>query len=767
MSTAILKARISVNTSEFGRAMNKVREAAQQAGGSLRGISGQLNSLSAVTLGLAAGIGSKMAAAFGFAKLGQMITGQFTMAQTQISNMLKEFARIGDAGNYFKTLKRDILAVGTSAKTVGKEVIAMGQYLKITQGLKGRGNIVQKIKLAFELGEFKDIKSSFRGSMSRMKNTLKDLFLGSKIQIPANGLITGVGDISKGIRTGGLLSVGKSVGTILGKGLLGVGRIFAGAGLTAVVALAGAIKFGGPVVLAAVAALGIGIKKALDFGGQISDAAARIGGDSKGMVVLDQVAKDSGSSLDALLPSIQKFQSELGKGTNKEFVNSLSQIGLSVEQLRSVKSPVEQLKLIEKGMAGIEDPARRAALLMEMFGRSGGTLNTIFANPRAFEEAQNRLGKQADILGENADRFDRVSDQINSIGVKIRGFFVGVASKLLPLLEALGNWIDSIDLAGMGEKLGSALSSAINILINAFKEGKVTEIIGLGLKIAFKSSVNFLAGLLAGIFAAVPALIKANFESIGEFFAVLVDPDFWSGLGQVFVSIGYTLWGAALKFISLLMTGLKKPMSYIQAAVQFATQKLINAYERVFGDEKNVINTSFEEMYQENLKSGPSLFGATKEDYDKDAERAGEAAAKAAANAKNKLKPILDQSLTNGAERLKNILSEATRGFQDFSIFDVNGDKAKLAQILASLDKSVVSTAAPTKKKTDAENLDVGTAGSRVDKNVDAWAKVGLFVGSGGNNALVNSSRQTAQNTANIYKRLVQMGNNVPLAVAG
>jgi hypothetical protein len=57
---------------------------------------------------------------------------------------------------------------------------------------------------------------------------------------------------------------------------------------------------------------------------------------------------------------------------------------------------------------------------MQIFGRSGGEMLTLFSNSGAMNEAARSVGDQADILTRNANLFDQASDILGSVEPRCR-----------------------------------------------------------------------------------------------------------------------------------------------------------------------------------------------------------------------------------------------------------------------------------------------------------------------------------------------------------
>ncbi len=86
-------------------------------------------------------------------------------------------------------------------------------------------------------------------------------------------------------------------------------------------------------------------------------------------------------------------------------------------------------------------------------------------NPGAMKEAAESIGKQAQLLKQNAEAFDAVSDRLNRSGLKLQGFFVGVASGIVKQLDEATSKFDKLDLAEQGERFGAALAPVLDKLL--------------------------------------------------------------------------------------------------------------------------------------------------------------------------------------------------------------------------------------------------------------------------------------------------------------
>ena len=106
-------------------------------------------------------------------------------------------------------------------------------------------------------------------------------------------------------------------------------------------------------------------------------------------------------------------------------------------------------------------PARRAGqFLLSLFSSDG------------FGDAANQVGSQAQLLARDAPLFDDVSDKLELTGTKVRGFWVGLADKVAPVLKPLLDRFANFDLASGGQQAGEAVA----FIVQAFADGKVGDI---------------------------------------------------------------------------------------------------------------------------------------------------------------------------------------------------------------------------------------------------------------------------------------------------
>ena len=206
--------------------------------------------------------------------------------------------------------------------------------------------------------------------------------------------------------------------------------------------------------------------------------------------------------------------------------DTVAKLGIKLEELKK-KTPAEQFRTLGTAINSVRDPSQRAAISMELFGRSGAELLSLFSSD-GFGDAANQVGSQAQLLARDAALFDDVSDKLALTGMKVRGFWVGLADKVAPVLKPLLDRFANLDLASWGQQAGEAVA----FIVQAFADGKVGDILFTSAKIAFANAVNFLAGTLMAVAQALwQALVEAVKNAI-TLFQIVTTADFWIGMGK-------------------------------------------------------------------------------------------------------------------------------------------------------------------------------------------------------------------------------------------
>jgi len=328
-------------------------------------------------------------------------------------------------------------------------------------------------------------------------------------------------------------------------------------------------KYGRWALLAVVAATTLLIKSAMSSVDATAKLADRIGETTQNLAGLQYAASLCGSSVGQLDKSIEYLQKGLGEaamGTG-DVKKALDRMGISLEDMIKA-SPYQQILLISKGMQGIKSPAEKAALAVDLFGRSGvDMLNMLAEGPKWLQA----MREEADKLGitftrDMARKIEEANDAITTMRGAFKGLGIALAADLAPkikeIAEAMTRWIIE-----NREKIVSWFSEMITKLtaladwVWKNREGFAKFVLALaGLSVISKLTPLFVALMATGPIGLVAA-ITAGGVALGYYYDSLhklvseqtawekfwiSQKEGWEEIKSGFESVGVVL-GAALK----------------------------------------------------------------------------------------------------------------------------------------------------------------------------------------------------------------------------
>jgi len=218
----------------------------------------------------------------------------------------------------------------------------------------------------------------------------------------------------------------------------------------------GAIKIAFDTVVTAIG----NFKDAFDFAGEMKDMSDRTGIAVEDLATLERAFKNAGLSSDDVQKAVNKMQRSIedagegGEKTGKAF----EKLGLNFDDIKT-KSPTEQLEIIGQKINELKTPAERTATAVDIFGKSGADMLTVFKDGKnGIEEARKEIGSFGRILDENAPAMDLIGDKFDAIKNKGKEFATGLVSELLPALGDLTTELGNVDAAKLGEVIGEAIS---------------------------------------------------------------------------------------------------------------------------------------------------------------------------------------------------------------------------------------------------------------------------------------------------------------------
>jgi hypothetical protein len=268
---------------------------------------------------------------------------------------------------------------------------------------------------------------------------------------------------------------------------------------------------------AAAAGLAVGVKGVIDLGGDLADLSARTGVAAGQLRILQEAFTANGISAEKVGPVLNKMQKTISEAgdAGSPAAKALNQIGLSAEELSGMDA-ADQLDRIGKALMAIPDPGKRAAAAYDVLSKSGGELLAMFSDPAAIADAAKAIGAQAGLLTQNAAMFDRASAILNRVGLKLEGFFVGVADQIVPALMPLLEAANGLDLSGIGQSVGEGLAFGLA----AITSGQIGELLSNQFKLAGARMIN---DLLNGFTALVAFMARGMQDIPANFISLLME----------------------------------------------------------------------------------------------------------------------------------------------------------------------------------------------------------------------------------------------------
>jgi hypothetical protein len=346
-------------------------------------------------------------------------------------------------------------------------------------------------------------------------------------------------------RLSGLSSAGEGLSKVFGGGaglsggLTNIGASVAGLVNPFTVGLAAVAAFG-----AGASAVASGLADLDSRVEKLGNTADKLGVSFEFIQVLEEAGNRSSVSIESVSSAFGKLQKTLAGADeeSKAATEALGKLGISFTDLENL-SPEEQIRLIGEQLQGIDDPAKRTAAAMQIFGKSGADLLPFFASLGPAADDIERLGgslsaidrSRIDDFGDGIDALRVASSRLGDLLIlPFAGLGEGIAQGsaeflgginaivgpigdvLQPVLSSLGTAFEVVGvvIGGLGRVIGANISP-IGDLAQAF------GLVGDSFNTAFVDVVRYLVdGAVAATEFVVSfsplGAVAANIGAIGE-----------------------------------------------------------------------------------------------------------------------------------------------------------------------------------------------------------------------------------------------------------
>lgn len=284
--------------------------------------------------------------------------------------------------------------------------------------------------------------------------------------------------------------------------------------------------------VAAMGALAVGIKGAIDHADDMSKMAQKIGIPIDELSRLKHAADLSGVSLDGLGTGLRKLSQnmqETAKGAKNAASQAFAALGISVKNADgTLKSSSSVMTEVAGKFAIMDNGAQKTALAMAIFGKAGADLipmlNAGASGIAAMMAEADRLGIViSSSTGRAAEAFN---DNLSRIGTTTSALQMKIAAELLPVLELLSE--EFMKFANNGELVTSVASGMVGALGFIANEIAQLAILANRLNVEILGVVEAFRRLKSGDFsgawaafqegqdasARMAAEMKANIQSI-------------------------------------------------------------------------------------------------------------------------------------------------------------------------------------------------------------------------------------------------------------
>jgi hypothetical protein len=266
---------------------------------------------------------------------------------------------------------------------------------------------------------------------------------------------------------------------------------------------------------AIIAPLSVAAKTFADVGDSLDEMSQRTGVSVESLSQLQFGLDLAGSSLEGFEKAIRREQKTLAEAASgsKSARQAFADLGLDWKQLVQL-SPEEQFLAVAEAISQIDDPGRRAAAALEVFGRGGAELLPLLTMGA---DGIRKLKAEADGLGltmttQNAQAAAAFADAMDTVAKVVRQLVITIGGALAPALTQVSQYF----LAGLAAvQAWVAANQQVVTVVAAVAAGAValgTALAGLGVA---TSAIGSGIGVVASAFSAVSGLLSGIVTVVG------------------------------------------------------------------------------------------------------------------------------------------------------------------------------------------------------------------------------------------------------------
>lgn len=194
------------------------------------------------------------------------------------------------------------------------------------------------------------------------------------------------------------------------------------------------------------------ITKGLEYASSLGEVAQQLGVTTDALQEYRYAGSQAGLEQGEVDQSLQQLTRRLGEAASgtKAQAEAFDKLGISVKDANgNVLDAGEAIPLIAEALKNVQSPAERAAILMDLFGKSGQKLEPLLAGGAAgvnnLRDAAHKLGivLSSDQIQKADDAADKLGSVKTVLEARIAGVVADNANAILKLADALAELVKS------------------------------------------------------------------------------------------------------------------------------------------------------------------------------------------------------------------------------------------------------------------------------------------------------------------------------------
>jgi hypothetical protein len=206
----------------------------------------------------------------------------------------------------------------------------------------------------------------------------------------------------------------------------------------------------------------------------LNDVANRTGVGVEALQAYARAAADTGVSVESFAKQIQKLTINIGKATlDEKAQKKFEELGIVFTDLKAA-TPEKQFEMVVDALAGIADPAERAAKAVQFFGKGGIELGELFTlGPGALTQMREEAVSLGQVVSEDAVKaIDSMNDSFATVWATVKGLAGSILGELAgPISTIAQELLGVIKQAGpqqIAQQVAAGLLDFIKLAGNAF-----------------------------------------------------------------------------------------------------------------------------------------------------------------------------------------------------------------------------------------------------------------------------------------------------------